>query len=233
MTKNEYLNQLKDALKKKNIADAEDILLEYEQHFAFKLADGFSEEEIAAKLAPAQTIAEQFGSITDAKNRRLGFLKAGLSFVVLFEIMFYILFFAWIAVIAGASVASAAIGVCLIGRLNIAGLIPYMPYGGALIWGVAFLALSLLLLVAAYYCFAYAEQIIKANARWRKNMLSANALPPLPWSPQFDHKARRALRIISLCSLTIFSLTCVLGYIVMALQAGALEFWHVWNWFVA
>ena len=58
MTKQEYLAQLKNELKHNDISDEDEILSEYEQHFAFKLADGFSEEEIAAKLgAPAQIAA--------------------------------------------------------------------------------------------------------------------------------------------------------------------------------
>ena len=44
MTKSEFLLQLKNELKKNNISDLDDVLNEYEQHFAFKLADGFSEE---------------------------------------------------------------------------------------------------------------------------------------------------------------------------------------------
>ena len=50
MTKNEFMAKLTDELKKRNIEDAADVAEEYEQHFVFKLADGYSEEEIAAKL---------------------------------------------------------------------------------------------------------------------------------------------------------------------------------------
>ena len=66
MTKNEYLSELRSELKKNNVIDMEDIVSEYEQHFAFKLADGYSEEEIAAKLGVPKTIAAQFdGAKTD------------------------------------------------------------------------------------------------------------------------------------------------------------------------
>ena len=55
MTKQDYLTALHQELNKNAVADAEDVVSEYEQHFQFKLADGFTEEEIAAKLgAPAQ-----------------------------------------------------------------------------------------------------------------------------------------------------------------------------------
>ena len=47
-------------LKARGVADAADIEEEYEQHFAFKLADGYSEEEIAAKLGGPAKLAAQF-----------------------------------------------------------------------------------------------------------------------------------------------------------------------------
>lgn len=50
MTRNEFMTRLSAELRRNHVADAVDIEEEYEQHFAFKLADGYSEEEIAAKL---------------------------------------------------------------------------------------------------------------------------------------------------------------------------------------
>ena len=60
MTKLEFMNQLASELHKRNIADAADVLEEYEQHFAFKLSDGYSEEEIAARLGSPADLAAQF-----------------------------------------------------------------------------------------------------------------------------------------------------------------------------
>lgn len=64
MTKNEFMAKLTDELKKRNIEDAADVAEEYEQHFAFKLADGYSEEEIAAKLGDPTALAAQFDAAT-------------------------------------------------------------------------------------------------------------------------------------------------------------------------
>ena len=50
MTKLEFLELLKKELNNNNVADCDEIVYEYEQHFAFKLKDGYSEEEISAKL---------------------------------------------------------------------------------------------------------------------------------------------------------------------------------------
>lgn len=45
MTRNEFLAQLMSELKKNDVTDAADVVSEYEQHFAFKLADGYSDED--------------------------------------------------------------------------------------------------------------------------------------------------------------------------------------------
>lgn len=56
MTKLDYMAQLAQELKRRGVADADDVLEEYEQHFAFKLSDGYSEEEIAAKLGSPRSL---------------------------------------------------------------------------------------------------------------------------------------------------------------------------------
>ncbi len=63
MTKNEFMTQLASELRKRNIADVADVVDEYEQHFAFKLADGYTEEEIAARLGDPVAVAAQFGAV--------------------------------------------------------------------------------------------------------------------------------------------------------------------------
>ena len=60
MTKNEFLASFQNELQKRHIPDWEDVVSEYEQHFALKQADGFSEEEIAAKLGAPAELAAQF-----------------------------------------------------------------------------------------------------------------------------------------------------------------------------
>lgn len=57
MTKNEFMARLTSELQKRNVADAADVVEEYEQHFAFKLADGYAEEEIAARLGDPAALA--------------------------------------------------------------------------------------------------------------------------------------------------------------------------------
>lgn len=60
MTKSEFMTAPASELNQRKIADSDDILDEYRQHFAFKLADGYTEEEIAAKLGDPVRLAAQF-----------------------------------------------------------------------------------------------------------------------------------------------------------------------------
>lgn len=234
MKKNEYLAQLKAELKKNSATDMDDIVSEYEQHFAFKMADGYSEEEIAAKLGAPSVIAAQFDSAKEMGKSVSGsfFVKLGLGFTAIFEAMFYILFLAWDLVLAASALTLGILGACLICAVNVSGLIPYMPYLGSLILGVSTLGLAVIFAAAAVYCFAFLKQVIKASLRWHKNMTSASQLPPLPWNPQFAPKTRRTLRTVLLWAVAVFGTFFVLAFFVLALQAGDLGFWHHWNWFV-
>lgn len=234
MTRLEYLSQLKSELKHNGIPDADEIVSEYEQHFRFKLADGFSEEEIAAKLGAPETIAAQFTAIKSEAKRnggRKALLVIWLTLLGLLEGMLDLLFAGFILALFGGAIAAAAIGVELIGAFNVGGLLPPMPYGGALVFGVCFLALAVLFFLAAYYCAAYLAQMVRASIRWRRNVLSDGMLPPLPWSPQFEPKARRRIRTVFLWAIMIFGITFVLGYAVLGLSTNAWEFWHALGWF--
>lgn len=234
MTKQEYLNELKAELNKNVVADAEDILSEYEQHFLFKLADGFSEEEIAARLgAPAQ-IAAQYAGIPGEKKVKGGrkfFLVLWLTVIGIFEAMLYGAFLSFIGALFSASLVPAALGVELIAGLNYLNILPPMPYGGAIVFGITLLAASVTLFVFAIYCLAYLRQMIRASRRWRRNMLNDEALPQLPLSPQFKPKTRRALRSILLWSVLIYAIGFVAGYAILTIYTHSFGFWHALGWF--
>lgn len=234
MTKQEYLNELKSELNKNSVMDADDILSEYEQHFLFKLADGFSEEEISAKLgAPAQ-IALQFAGLPVERKRKGGkktLLIVWLTVIGIFEVMLYgaFLFFN-IGLFCGALVP-AALGVELIAGLNFMNILPPMPYGGAIVFGIMLIALSVMLFLFGIYCFAFLRQMVRASLRWRKNLVKDEALPLLPMSPQFTPKTRRALRGIMLWAVLVFAIAFIAGYAILTLYTHSFGFWHALGWF--
>ncbi len=148
----------------------------------------------------------------------------------------FIILFAWVFVLIAAAAALAGIGAALVLRSGLYGILPPMPYFVALLFAVAFFALSALAAVGTCYCWAFARQLCRCYARFHKNTLSvasgAAPLPPLPAYPQFKAAARRRLRTFALVSVTVFAAAFMLSFIAGALTAGALGFWHVWGWFV-
>ena len=120
------MTQLENELRKRKVADAAGIIDEYGQRFAFKMADGYSEEEIAARLGDPTALAARFGETGTAAKKTAGkpLVVVGLGLAAIAEILFFILLTAWGVVMAAASVSSAALAVCLIGGINVAGVIP-------------------------------------------------------------------------------------------------------------
>lgn len=238
MTKNEFMTRLTNELKKRNVADAADVTAEYEQHFAFKLADGYSEEEIAARLGDPAALAAQFGD-TDAPKQGSGsrpLVVAGLCFADVFAGLFFVLLAAWELVMAAASVSFAALAVCLLGGLNVYALIPAMPYWCGAILAIASASLAVLAGAGCVYYAAFLRQLVRSFARFQHNALASASggavLPSLSVSPRFSAGTKRRLRSVALVSLALFAACFVLAYVVCALSAGSLQFWHVWGWFL-
>lgn len=216
MTKHELMTQFTNELHKRHIADAADVAEEYEQHFAFKMADGYSEEEIAAKLGDPVLLAAQFGE-TGASKQKGGskpFVVAGLCIVDLF----------------------AGLAASLLGGTNIYSLIPSMPYWCGAILALAFAALTVLSVIGCIYYGAFLRQLVRSFGRFQHNALASSSgeatLPALAINPQFSAKTKRRLRSVALIALALFAACFVLSYVVCSLSAGSLEFWHTWGWFL-
>lgn len=236
MTKSEFIDKLEKELKRNNISDAADIINEYEQHFAFKLADGYSEEEIAARLGSPTALASQFeASAAEKYVGRKALTVIGLCFADLFAGCFFCLLFAWEIIMAAMALCCGVACVCLLGGLNIYGLIPSMPYWCGAIIGLSIGALAVLSAVGGAYFLAFLRQLLHAYGRFHHNALATAsgkpALPSIVIHPQFSSKTRRRMRSVVLIASVLFAVFFVLGVIASMLSAGSLEFWHTWGWF--
>lgn len=56
MNKKQFLNELASSLKHLPASDRKDILQDFEEHFAIRMAEGKTEEEFAASLGSPQQI---------------------------------------------------------------------------------------------------------------------------------------------------------------------------------
>jgi uncharacterized membrane protein len=237
MNKTEFINTLANTLKERKINDVDEIVAEYEQHFIFKMADGYSEEEIAARLGDPKALGKQFNSETNKTTTGSKVIVAiGLVFTDIIVTMLFVLLFTWAIVLGAVVVAFTVAGVCLISNLNISSLLPSMPYFVGLIFAAMSLALAVLAAVGTEYCWLYARQLLRSYRRWHANTLAAAGgeatLPQIPAHPQIGAVKNRRMRKIALIALTVFVITFQSGYIIAMLTAGAFQFWHVWGWFV-
>ncbi len=161
-------------------------------------------------------------------------MGVGLGFLDLFVGAFFIVLLLWVVVLGAAAIGTAFIGgVLIVGPLMPAVvIIPPMPYGGAVILGVAVIAFAVLLAVVTRYSWALMAQIGRAYRRWHRNTLTDAKYPPLDAHPTLKDKTRRRLRSVALIALVVFGVGFVIGFAVLSVSAGALGFWHVWHWFV-
>lgn len=238
MNKQQFLDELERSLRSLKIQDGEEVMTEYRQHFEFKLADGYSEEEISAVLGDPKEVARQFVNENEHDRTNAGknlIIKTGLIFGDIFVSMFFIMLFAWVIVLGAAAFSFLVIGILLLFKLNISGIIPSMPYINSLLHSIPVLLLSVISAVGTFYCFLYSKQLMKAYLRWHSNMLAAASQKPLYPSlakyPQLSGVTKRRIRNILLSSLVVFGITFIIAFIASAINAGSVEFWHVWNWF--
>jgi uncharacterized membrane protein len=238
MTQSEYIQKLRKELTVRGVKDIDDIVAEYEQHFVMKKNDGYTEDEIAAKLGAPGYIAEQFGSEneTEAKNiSKNNKLLIG-SFIWMLDIAaasVFIALYSWVIVMGAFSVSSVLLGF-FVGtgiRFNEA-IIPYMPSVGGIVLGVSFLALSILSAIGTIYSHFYVIQIAKKYLRWHRNIFSTNQFPPLSFNPNLSGKFKRRTRLIAIISAIAFAVTFAAANIVLFAYAEYKPYWHEWGWFL-
>lgn len=235
MNKQTFIDELKKGLDARGVEDPEDILADYEEHFARKAADGYSEEETARKLGNPADIAKEYPAGGDTRRKRASFPRAlGAILVDLIVVPLLILAFAWVAVIAVGVLAFVFIGLCLIAApLFPEGVlvIPYMPYVPGAMMGVALIALGALFLVLTAYSAMLAGKSAKAYFRWQRYALTGKKAAPYAVFPLAGNRGKRAWRSLTVVGLAVFAPMVTAAFAIMTALAGSFEFWHVWGWF--
>ena len=237
MTKSEFLAQFSKELNKRGVEEAADIVEEYAQHFAFKAADGHSEEEIAAKLGNPVQLAAQFGRPSEQKNGgRKAAVSVGLAFIDLFAGIGFVFMLAFLCVLAAAAAAFAAVGICLIIGNDMFSLIPSMPTAIALLLGTCLIVLCVLSVCGTIWYVCFLRQILRAFGRFQHNLLAFGGgrptLPSIPMQPRLDARKARCLKRTARISIIIFAVIFIAAVVMSVILAGKIEFWHKWGWFI-
>ncbi len=237
MRKEEFLERLTRELSDRDIPDVLDIIEEYERHFEFKLADGFSEEEIVAKLGNPIQLAGQF-YVQDEHKQRMR--NSALTVIGLYlnrvgAGAFFAILVIWGVIMAVFSIGCLAVSVGLFARIAPLSLIVPMPGVSAIIFGVTLTSLAVLVATSTIYYMAFVRQLMRVYNRFHKNILASikgrPTLPSLAVSPQFQPRFRRKLRRVIVASLSVFVTLFILGMTVSIFSSGSLSFWHTWGWF--
>jgi len=245
MNKNDYLFELEKALREAGVRDCEDIIEEYAEHFKMKTADGYGEEEIAARLAPPEEIAGQFREFGHQGVSKTGgmavriFTTIGVVFSDVIAAPILIVLYLWVITFGVFALVCAITGVTLAAGLTQLSVgssyinIPPMPYICSLFIGITIFALAVISAVGTENCRLYVTQLLKKFVRWNKNLLGKKGpvSPPLPLHPWITARKRRVLRMMALISLVTFIIALIASIGSMIIEARSIEPWHVWGWF--
>jgi uncharacterized membrane protein len=229
MTKKTFIETLKVGLAKMNISDFDDIIRDYETHFANELAKGKSEEEIASEIGDINQILADFApEIKSQKETNgRGALLAGLIISDVFVLLFFLIAIILILIPIAIFASGSALGIYYTFGLKLISIFPNMPFWTGLLFGLSFFSLGLIGLTSTYYYARLLSLMIKKYSSWHHSVLrkTDKQFICLPKSSNLMNK----LVLFSTFGFLIFA---VFAYIVAAISAGSLGFWHVWGWFV-
>ena len=136
MNKNEYLSTLRAALEKHQISKVDEILSDYEEHFAVGKEKGLSEEEIVYKLGAPETAARAYE--TESLLNKIKDPEQKFSFPLAFKIILRLLILApfnliimFIPAVITFSILCAgwSIGVSLLAAALGIGTLVFVPLG--------------------------------------------------------------------------------------------------------
>lgn len=233
MNKQEFMQVLKKELEQNNVADIDEILSDFAEHFEYKLEEGKTEEDVVRKIGNPVDIAKDYSlQAKSNKSDKNPVAIIGLIFLDLFTFPIFLSMWLSTLVLGVFGVALIALGIMMILTLNIYEIIPSMPYITSLLLGISMLGLSISTFIGTFYTFRYVGQWQKAYGRWHKNLLHKNIYPSLSMHPKFSKRLSSTLKLANMLGIVSFVATFTIGYIVSAILANSFEFWHVWEWFI-
>ncbi len=167
MQKDEFLSQLRQAIKALSVDEQEEILADYDEHFRMGIADGRTETEIASALGDPRSLGKEYAAISlvnraeeSPSARGLGravIATVGLGlfnlFVVFLPFLILVLMLVLILII-GFSLTCAGPFLTGYAILTLAGLLPIeldTPPLAALFFGIGITSSGLLLMALDYW----------------------------------------------------------------------------------
>lgn len=214
MNKEQFITALRTGLKKHNIKDIDDILLEYEDYFRIQRELGKTEDDIAKRLGDITSIVDDYAS-SGSSHKKRWFDLVTISFVA---IPLLILLYGVLIVFVGSAIASWGIAIYYLFGLDTLSFMPHIPVGVHLIyvllmleWTVFFFSISVRF--GAMLKAMTMQYVVKQSIRIG------------------EYQIKRIYHTLLKYSLMIGVTVFVIGYMISALIAQDWQYWHVWGWF--
>ncbi|MFA5526708.1 MAG: DUF1700 domain-containing protein [Acholeplasmataceae bacterium] len=213
MTKDQFIDALRQGLKKHHVTDIDDIIEDYEDYYREQQALGKSEQEIAHRLGDIKRIIADYG--TTKTHQKRWFDIVAISFLALpLLIILYGLLITFIA----SSVTTWAIAIYYLFNVSTFEFMPSIPTGihlGYVVWMLAtsvfFLSLSIRF-VATLKSMTQ-QYMVKQTIRIG------------------DYHIKPIFQKLFIYSMIISLVVLVIVFILSVIHAQSFEFWHAWGWF--
>lgn len=214
MNKEQFINNLKQGLRKHNIKDVDDIINDYENYFDEQLLIGKSEVEISNKLGNLDSIISDYAeSSTKTKTKWFDLVTVGFVAIPLLIILYGLL-----VIFIGGALASWAVAVYYLFRLDSLAFMPPIPVGVHLLY-------VLLMLVWAVFFFSL-------SIRFAATIKSMTTQFVVKQSIRIgNYSIKKVYTKLFNYSLIIGVSLLVVVYLISSIVTKNFEFWHVWNWF--
>lgn len=176
------------------------------------------------------TLDELTGGKTTNNNigRTVNFTNyIGMFFVDLFAICLFIIFILFIITMILFGVSMFVLSICLIFKINIGNVIPYIPYSCSLIISMFMLIVCFLSILSSYWLIYFYKICFNKYKYFRNYVLNRkNIICEIKFKNK--DKMKNIILVLSILALVLL----ILSIIACMINSKSIEFWHTWNWFL-
>jgi uncharacterized membrane protein len=230
MNKKLFLTRLTLGLKAMGIEDVSDIIKDYEGHFLRESEKGKTEAEIARELGDLDQILKDYETeevIAPSKKptRKLSqweiMIILDVSMALLWITLYSIIFSVFMA-----GIAFVLLGIYYVLQITFISVFPVLPtISLSILYGVSFIAIGLFQMNLAFRSASLSHRATKRYVVWHKSQTSGIQVP-------FDSvkKSKKTIAVPFFLG-TVALILMVATYVLSAMAAESVEFWHIWGWF--
>jgi len=226
MTRQTFIKELSDGLKKMGTSDIEEIIKDYEIHFDNEIEKGKTEEEISRELGKINDILLDFQIEKPSTEviKRMSIYSVVLSDIIIYLGMLS-LYLGNLSIII-LSLGSFLLGIYFLLSMNYLEFIPIMePVFGQLL-GFMFISLAVLSFGTTALLFRFLNTLMKKLNSWHKVVLKGVVNRNMIYFNQ-----SKLIKRITLWSGLIVIILFIVTYVLGVNIAENPQFWHEWNWF--